>query len=226
MPKKTFLHLSEEKRKRIMKAAKKEFARVPLNDASIAQIIKDAEIPRGSFYQYFEDKEDLYFYCIKSLHRDVQKELVLSIQEASGNLFDGFQIYFSKMVDEILYGENATFYKTLFMNLDYGSFHKLLPYFNKKSQHVHRHEHDHKEYLQEFYNSIDLSVLKITSKEEFEMLLKMLMHQVFSTVAEGYRQLSKDENYAMDQVTKDFSIKLNWIKNGVAITEGQTKSIS
>lgn len=62
MPKETFFHLTDEKKSRIMSAAKKEFSRVPLSEASIARIIKDAEIPRGSFYQYFEDKEDLYFY--------------------------------------------------------------------------------------------------------------------------------------------------------------------
>lgn len=59
MPKETFLKLSEEKKKKIIKAAKKEFERVPLEQASIKNIVEDAEIARGSFYQYFESKEDL-----------------------------------------------------------------------------------------------------------------------------------------------------------------------
>ena len=61
MPKQTFFNLPEGKRKTLMNAAEKEFARVPLAKASISNIIKDANIPRGSFYQYFENKEDLYF---------------------------------------------------------------------------------------------------------------------------------------------------------------------
>ena len=51
MPTKTFMNLSKEKRLRILKAAKKEFSRVPLDKAIIANIVKDAKIPRGSFYQ-------------------------------------------------------------------------------------------------------------------------------------------------------------------------------
>ena len=59
MPKQTFFHLPEEKKKRLLEAARVEFSRVPLKDSSIANIVKIAEIPRGSFYQYFESKEDL-----------------------------------------------------------------------------------------------------------------------------------------------------------------------
>ena len=59
MPKETFLKLPEEKKDKIIKAAKKEFARVPFEQTSIKNIVEDADIPRGSFYQYFESKEDL-----------------------------------------------------------------------------------------------------------------------------------------------------------------------
>lgn len=59
MPKTTFFHLSEEKQSRLLNAAKNEFSRTSLKEASIANIVKLAEIPRGSFYQYFENKEDL-----------------------------------------------------------------------------------------------------------------------------------------------------------------------
>ncbi len=66
MPKETFLKLPEEKKHKIIKAAKKEFERVPFEQTSIKNIANEAEIARGSFYQYFESKEDLlriYFKC-------------------------------------------------------------------------------------------------------------------------------------------------------------------
>ena len=44
MPKQTFFHLPEEKKKRLLEAARVEFSRVPLKDASIANIVKIAEI--------------------------------------------------------------------------------------------------------------------------------------------------------------------------------------
>ena len=59
MPTERFLKLKEEKQKRILDAAFREFSRVPFREASINRIIKDAEISRGSFYTYFEDKTDL-----------------------------------------------------------------------------------------------------------------------------------------------------------------------
>ena len=59
MPKETFVKLPEEKKDKIIKAAKNEFARVPFEQTSIKNIVEDADIARGSFYQYFESKEDL-----------------------------------------------------------------------------------------------------------------------------------------------------------------------
>ena len=65
MPKETFLKLPNEKKEKIIKAAQKEFERVPIEEASIKNIVEDAEIARGSFYQYFESKEDLLRFYIK-----------------------------------------------------------------------------------------------------------------------------------------------------------------
>lgn len=64
MPKDTFNKLPIEKRNSILNAAVKEFELRRVEDAVIANIIKTAKIPRGSFYQYFEDKYDLYEYII------------------------------------------------------------------------------------------------------------------------------------------------------------------
>ena len=62
MAKQTFLNLSEDKRNMVVNALKKEFSRVPLKDALVSNIIIDAKIPRGSFYQYFNDIEDAFYY--------------------------------------------------------------------------------------------------------------------------------------------------------------------
>lgn len=62
MPKETFHNLSEVKKKIIFDATILEFSQYPFSEASINRIIKAAGIPRGSFYQYFNNKEDLYLY--------------------------------------------------------------------------------------------------------------------------------------------------------------------
>ena len=66
MPSTTFFHLPEEKRQRLLAAARAEFVRVPFGEASINRIIREAGIPRGSFYMYFTDKEDLFRYLMET----------------------------------------------------------------------------------------------------------------------------------------------------------------
>ena len=65
MPSSTFLNLPAEKQEKLLEAATREFSHRPFNEASINQIIKEAGIPRASFYMYFHDKEDLFRYLLK-----------------------------------------------------------------------------------------------------------------------------------------------------------------
>lgn len=197
-----------------MDSAKKEFSRVPLGDASIAQIIKDAGIPRGSFYQYFEDKEDLYFYYFQSMRRNFQQELNLAVEQAEGNLFDGYELYFSKMVKEVLQGTHAAFYKNMFMSMDYRSFNKVAPHFGKNPHAACSPEQQYKEQFQEFYERVDITLLKVTNQKELKLLVKMLMHMVFSTIAEGYKQMKENDDHSIDEVMAEFNLKLSWLKSG------------
>ncbi|MGX8797462.1 TetR/AcrR family transcriptional regulator [Fusibacter sp. JL298sf-3] len=67
MPKDTFFNLPEEKQQLIMDAAISEFENNPYDQASINRIIAAAGIPKGSFYQYFSDKKDLYKHLIQGI---------------------------------------------------------------------------------------------------------------------------------------------------------------
>ncbi len=64
MPKETFFNLPEDKRQRIIDLALAEFAHNDYDTASISRIVAQAGIAKGSFYQYFENKEDLYTYLL------------------------------------------------------------------------------------------------------------------------------------------------------------------
>ena len=65
MPTDTFNNLPEQKRKRIIDLAIEEFAANPYDVASISNLVREAGIAKGSLYQYFEDKKDLYCYLIE-----------------------------------------------------------------------------------------------------------------------------------------------------------------
>lgn len=87
MPTNTFFRLPEEKKTRFMDAAWQEFTRVPFSDVSINKIIQNAHIPRGSFYQYFVDKEDLFHYLFSDLSDYFTEEFRRILIETQGDLF-------------------------------------------------------------------------------------------------------------------------------------------
>lgn len=43
------------------------------SEASINRIVKAAQIPRGSFYQYFDGKEDLFSYVITRIFTEIEE---------------------------------------------------------------------------------------------------------------------------------------------------------
>ena len=89
MPRSTFCRLAPEKQERLLEAATREFSRRSFAEASINQIIKDAGIPRGSFYMYFDDKEDLFCYVMSGYVDQLLMVVRESIFRAGGDLFQG-----------------------------------------------------------------------------------------------------------------------------------------
>lgn len=88
MPKSTFFNLKQEKQEKIEKALIKEFSRNSFEQASISNIIKEAKIPRGSFYQYFEDKEDTIKYVIKKFIILEHNKIYNFLLETKGDIFE------------------------------------------------------------------------------------------------------------------------------------------
>lgn len=64
MPKETFQKLNKEKKLLIQRAFFREFAIKSFDDASITQVVMQLGIAKGSIYQYFENKVDLYIYLM------------------------------------------------------------------------------------------------------------------------------------------------------------------
>ena len=87
MPTKTFLRLPEEKRERFIDAAWSEFARTGFAETSIANIVKGAGIARGSFYQYFTDKDDLFDYLQEILLKYLISQYCHILKSCNGDIF-------------------------------------------------------------------------------------------------------------------------------------------
>jgi TetR/AcrR family transcriptional regulator len=59
-----FYRLEKEKQERIINAALKEFARNGYDKASTNEIVKEAEIAKGSLFSYFNNKKELYLFLL------------------------------------------------------------------------------------------------------------------------------------------------------------------
>src|SRR5215470_10582240 len=64
MPTQTFHALPAARRGRLVKEAIVEFSERTYAEASLSRIARRSRIPKGSFYQYFENKLDLYRWLI------------------------------------------------------------------------------------------------------------------------------------------------------------------
>ena len=79
MPKQTFFNLKEEKRQKIVNSSIKEFSLRGFHGARLNNIVEEAGIAKGSFYQYFEDLEDVYIHLMSTIAQQkieaIRKEL-------------------------------------------------------------------------------------------------------------------------------------------------------
>jgi AcrR family transcriptional regulator len=82
MPKPTFEKLSNHKRETFIKGFLTEFAANNYDKASVSIVVKKLNIAKGSVYQYFDNKLDLYLY-LKSLCEMKKMQYVLGIQRAN-----------------------------------------------------------------------------------------------------------------------------------------------
>lgn len=99
MPTNTFFRLPAEKRERLMEACWTEFSRRRFSEVSINRIISEAHIPRGSFYQYFGDKDALLRYLLKDMREYFISALRSVLTEGQGDLFALPQRAFDRFLD-------------------------------------------------------------------------------------------------------------------------------
>ncbi|MDP4085960.1 MAG: TetR family transcriptional regulator [Bacillota bacterium] len=200
MPKPTFFNLSMEKQELLINAAKKEFSRVPLYDASISNIIKDAGIPRGSFYQYFEDKEDIFFFLIDEDSKQVYQNFISIIKINNGDLFTSFVDLFKSILINFAEPKNRQYIKNAFLNMNY----KIEKTFTKNF-----YEENVKSKFFELNDLIKSKSLNIANEEEMFHILKIMMVVMIQNLVDVFaRELPAHEAIAA------FSLEIDLLKKG------------
>ena len=114
MPKQTFYKLADTKRKTFLHEAYKEFALHSFDAASITNLVKSLSIAKGSVYQYFNDKEELYEFLVN----DANRQLSLLVEKACPfNSEDFFSWYTKLLMVEVKYLLSFPQYALLFQKL-------------------------------------------------------------------------------------------------------------
>lgn len=195
MPKETYFNLPKEKQERLLSASKKEFSRVSYEEASINKIIKDAEIPRGSFYMYFESKEDLYFYTLGKEKEELEDFFLKEIKKSKGDLIQTF----TSLLTDILNRqekESDTFLKHAVTNTSFRNLKFLNP------------------------RMVDEEILKKIDQEiNFELFSNPnLISEIFRILQMETiysLMLYLKEGYAKEEVLRMHKERMNLLKHGI-----------
>lgn len=201
MPKPTFFKLTTEKQESLIKAAKKEFSRVPLYEASISNIIKDAGIPRGSFYQYFEDKEDVFYFLLDEHSKRNYERFISIIKMNNGDLFQSFMDWFKSILISFEEPENRQYFKNTFLNMNY----KIERTFTQNI-----HEEKVKNRFIGIINTINSENLNVTNEEELHHSLKIMMAVTIRNLVSVFAK-----EVPMNEAMKAFSLEIDLLKKGL-----------
>ncbi len=198
MPKETFLKLSKEKQQKVINAAKKEFARVPIENVSIKNIVEEADIARGSFYQYFESKEDLLIYILKENSEELNNKLRNKVKETNGNIFELYIFLYDSMIEEFTDNSDQELFRQIFINLK-SSDENVFDLVNKTKP----------QDIIEYYEQIDKTKLNIRSHEDLVVICDMLNAITRRAVIKNFKDKSKEE------CRKIFLQEIEYLKYGI-----------
>lgn len=200
MPTNTFFNLSEEKKNKIIKAANKEFARVPLEQASIKNIVEDAEIARGSFYQYFEDKQDLFEYIMSLKIGDMEKNLNKIIEQENGNIIKIFIYLYDHLIEVGRIRKNSKLFRQIFENIKTSDNLMLI----RKKEMSKRLEKT----LQDLYQK-NKEILNINNEEEFKLVIEILFAITRRRIVASLKY--KD----LGEAREDFLKEIKFLEKGI-----------
>ena len=181
MPRESFNNLSQEKKNRIFSAAKIEFIRHPYEEVSINRVIKNAKISRGSFYLYFENKEDLYYFVLNENRNIVLDRLERSLLrhhtmfQIAEDLYD-FVTSFVKTAEQ-------KFFERVLANFT----PQILEYYTIK---IRRNENSRFD----FRNLGDYDMLDINTPQDLTAMLEMVLQVTIYMIVDVYFERTSVEN--------------------------------
>jgi AcrR family transcriptional regulator len=205
MPKQTFFNLPEEKKQNLIAAAEIEFSKVPLMKASVANIIKTAGIPRGSFYQYFENIEDLYMYLLEQETEKRKEDFISLLKKHHGDIIETVTEMYENFLVEMPDEEERAFLKNGILNFTNKDGYSLTDLFDTANE---------SNYAKDIIHLIDKKRLNINENNELIHIMQIIMAVVFRNFIEKFLKELSDE-----EAMNNFRIEMNLLKHGLYIRE-------
>lgn len=198
MPKETFYNLNEEKKEKIEKAIINEFSRNSFEKASISNIIEEAKIPRGSFYQYFDDKEDAVKYIIEKFMNIQKQRIEAIIHQNKGDIFKTSIDIFEYIVNENIKEDDMQLCKNIFQKL--------------KEENISILEEVRKEASKRYNENakIDEEILNISQDEEIKYMIRILTSVIRMEIIDVISRRKTKE-----QGRNDLEIEIEILKMGM-----------
>lgn len=195
MPSETFFRLPESKQQRIIEAIKEEIARVPYENFSIGNVIRQCSISRGSFYQYFRNKEDIYLHLISGYQKQIFQHMKDTLQKNNGDFFIMVEATFRFAVRMLCYKDSKAFRHNLFCNI------RLYEMLWQKEGYAEDSFRDFKQ-LSEY---IDISNLNVANEEEMSVLFDICMISALKDAA-GIFMADDNEQTALESFFTKFAL--------------------
>ena len=200
MPTQRFLHLPDIKRETIKRAAIREFSKFSFSDVSINQIIKEADISRGSFYTYFDDKEDLLAYLLRDFQETCKRWFFQNLELCEGNIY---QVFWNSILVLINYGreqQDFIFYKNIFLDAKLMTETSMIgfkDFFNKSKE--------EQELVRYCFEKLDHIVCPVSSSGELSELLELLLFLVAKSMSMYFME-SADIDEILHAVKYQFQV--------------------
>lgn len=199
MPTETFLKLSQEKKNKIIESAKQEFTRANLQEASIKNITEGAKIARGSFYQYFESKEDLLRYILTEDEESIYQRMIHILEKSNGDLFEASIVMYDHIIGKSFHKKNMAFYKKVFENIKTGQDTIFTVDFHQEKE----------EKIRKAIEKINVEKLKVENQEDLTTIINLLVTITKKAVVSSFRYDTKE------QARKNYLKQLEFLKYGI-----------
>lgn len=156
-----FHSLAEEKKKKILDAAQREFSESGFDRASTNRITAEAGISKGSLFYYFGSKENLYMYLIKICNSRLFRRLEPLLDHMPSDLIQRLKAIAESYLD--LYIEEPRAFRFLMTLTDPGNKHLAERYMLEMND-------ENQKRLALLFTGIDMSRLSIGMEEMMKVI--------------------------------------------------------